>query len=283
MNSLKVAYDLSLFEIWKSHLVGKGPAPRAALTGADINCNISDKVGPNQKTTKSRTHSAKYLLRQGAYIENWNSPGCELSELYGHKSPRSLSPSPHLSGFLVDSGASTHQEAGVERAFRFPGKSPTLPAGFPCSSTTTSSSSSKIIHSFDLNNLKSSPVLADFTQLVMKDLQQVGYHSNNPSSAVSACTFWDLPVNLAPFRQSTTAVDTLLASPSGGSQEWETIDGPGQGTRSQHIAVPLRMSPCAAATVDTLTSSGSQGAISENYAPGRGSRSQHSALSPRQS
>jgi hypothetical protein len=199
-----------------SFLVGKGPAPRTVLTGADINSNISDKVGPNQKTAKSRTRSAKYLLRQGAYIENWNSPGCELSELYGHKSPRPLSPSPHLSGFLVDPLLSTRQEAQGEEAFRFPGKSPTLPAGLPCSSTT-----SRIIRSLDLDNLKSSPVLADFSQLVMKDLQPVGYYSN-PSSAVSAYTFWDLPVNVAPLRPSpranSTIADTLLARASGGSQ-----------------------------------------------------------------
>ncbi len=215
--SLLVAY---LVTARKPHLVGKGPAPRTVLTGADINSSISDKVGQNQKTAKPRTRSAKYLLRQGAYIENWNSPGCELSELYGHKSPRSLSPSPHLSGFLVDPPLSTRQEAQGEQAFRFPGKSPTLPAGLPFSSTTTSSS--RIIRSLDLDNLKSSPVLADFSQLVMKDLQPVGYYSNNPSSAVSAYTFWDLPVNLAPLRLSpraTTAGDTLLASASGSFQQ----------------------------------------------------------------
>ncbi|KAF8333873.1 hypothetical protein F5887DRAFT_653447 [Amanita rubescens] len=208
----RISYSDSRSEVFK---VGKGPAPRTALTGADI--NIGDKVGVNQKTAKSRTRSAKYLLRQGAYIENWNSPGCELSELYGHKSPRLLSPSPHLSGFLVDPLLSTRQEARGDQAFRFPGKSPTLPADLPCTT-----SSSRIIRSLDLDNLKSSPVLADFSQLVMKDLQPVGYCSN-PSSAVSAYTFWDLPVNVVPLRPSPRAIstvgNTILASASGGSQQ----------------------------------------------------------------
>ena len=189
----------------KPHLIGKGPAPAfrhaacTTLLDADINSNLSDKV---QKTSKPRTRSAKYLLRQGPYVENWNSPGCELSELYGQKSPRSFSPSPRLSCFLVDP-LSARQGAG-EQVFRFLGKSPTLPAGIPCSCSASSSRTMRspfLSSTSDLDKLKSPPILADFSdlaRLIMQDLQPAAY-SSNPSSA-TACTFWDIPVNLTPLR-----------------------------------------------------------------------------------
>jgi hypothetical protein len=189
--------------------MGKGPAPafrRAACTaalGADINSNLSDKVQSSQKTSKLRTRSAKYLLRQGPYVENWNSPGCELSELYGQKSPQPFSPSPRLSCFLVNPLST--REASGEQMFRFLGKSPTLPAGIPpcsCSASSSRTLRSPLLSSTsDLDKLKSSPILADFAdlaQLVMQDLQPAAY-SNNPSSA-TACTFWDIPMDLAPLR-----------------------------------------------------------------------------------
>ncbi|KAF8731480.1 hypothetical protein AX14_004841 [Amanita brunnescens Koide BX004] len=75
----------------KPHLSGRGSSPACqhvactALIGADVISNLSDEVQSSQKTAKPRTRSAKYLLRQGPYVENWNSPGCELSELYGQK------------------------------------------------------------------------------------------------------------------------------------------------------------------------------------------------------
>ncbi|KAF8684317.1 hypothetical protein AX14_004153 [Amanita brunnescens Koide BX004] len=178
---------------------------RSVASFPDVNSNLSDEVLSNQKTAKPRTRSAKYLLRQGPYIENWNSPGCELSELYGQKRSPSINPSPLLSAFLADP-LPPRQDVG-EQMFRCLGRSPTLPAGMSCSCT---ASSSRILRSpflsstSDLDKLKSSPILADFsdlTQLVMKDLQPVAY-SNNPSSAVTACTFWDIPVNLTPLRAS---------------------------------------------------------------------------------
>ena len=85
--------------------------------------------------------------------------------------------------------------------FRFLGKSPTLPADMPCSCSASSSRtdmrSPLLSPTSDLDKLKSAD-FSDLAQLVMQDLQPAAY-SNNPSSA-TACTFWDIPVNLAPLR-----------------------------------------------------------------------------------
>ncbi|KAF8621999.1 hypothetical protein AX15_007353 [Amanita polypyramis BW_CC] len=159
----------------------------AGLTNAICDSNVEFR--PGQKATKPRIRSAKYLLRQGEYVENWNSPGCDLSELYGNQTPRSLSPSPLLSS----------STASGKQMCRFPSKSPTLSSEVPMSSK--SLRSPFLSSTSELEKLKSSPILADYPDLVqgiMTDLQPVAY-SNNPLSAVT-CTFWDMPVaSYAPY------------------------------------------------------------------------------------
>ncbi|KAK2460140.1 hypothetical protein APHAL10511_007819 [Amanita phalloides] len=140
---------------------------------------------PSQKASKPRTRSAKYLLRQGSiHVENWN---CDLSEMYSRKSPRSLSPSPLMPG-------------SSEQTYRFASESPDLPAHMPFGIASSHSLRSPFLSSVSVQHLekpRDSPILAaadvsDITQLVMQDFQPIAY-SNNPSSAATTCTLWDVP------------------------------------------------------------------------------------------
>ena len=151
---------------------------------------------PGQKTVKQpRKHSAKYLLRQGdEYVENWNSPGCELSELYGGmKSPKlAFTPSPPLSS-LRNTG---------NQVVSFPNTSPTFPCGeMPCGSSASSgpTATSGTLRSPFLTSTpgseRQSPILAanlaDLAQSIMMDFKPVAY-STHALSAITD-TFWDSP------------------------------------------------------------------------------------------
>ncbi|KAM6504089.1 hypothetical protein JOM56_001032 [Amanita muscaria] len=171
---------------------------------------------PRSKRAKQpRKHSAKYRLRQGEHVDNWD---CELSDLYGKRSPHQpFTPSPLLSGFVAG-------EDIREETFRFPGRRPTL----PCTSSVPTSGilRSPFLGSSEPQSSKQSPFLAmqftDLTQTIMTDFKPVGY-STNALSAVTD-TFWDAPAAMpakpprvfgASHNQS-DANDTLAASYSVG-------------------------------------------------------------------
>ena len=124
---------------------------------AGLTYTISDlnvKLQQAQKVTKAHTRSARYLLHQGKYVKNWNSPDCDLSKLYGKKTPQSLSPSPLLSG----------SAASREQMFQFPSKSPSLPSEMPQSSRNLQSPF--LSSTLELEKLRNSPILVDFLDLV---------------------------------------------------------------------------------------------------------------------
>jgi hypothetical protein len=179
-----------------------------------------DQTGefPGQKTAtkQPRKHSAKYLLRQGEYVENWNSPGCELSELYRGKSPKSFTPSPPLSSISSKTG---------NKMFSFSTESPTFPSDVPCSSSGPSPGTPRSPF-LAPDSEKQSPILANFADLaqsIMMDFKPVAY-STHALSAVTD-TFWDSPAVtitmpskpsrvLGLFQSSSSFPDAFVSSPS---------------------------------------------------------------------
>ncbi|KAF8626601.1 hypothetical protein AX17_006519 [Amanita inopinata Kibby_2008] len=200
---------------WKTNKEGllRRPSLRRAAGLTDSAPDSTSNLRPGQRPPKPRTRSAKYLLRQGEYIENWNSPGCDLADLYGKKKPGSATPSPLLVNSDYPSPLTAFQNVGGQ-LFRFPSRSPTVSPEMETScpsgvfSPNQNLRSPFLLSSSESGKSKCSPNPAevlDLAQSILMAFKPV--HSSNPALSATSSVFLDAPVivtTASPMRMNYT-------------------------------------------------------------------------------
>ncbi|PFH45797.1 hypothetical protein AMATHDRAFT_8653 [Amanita thiersii Skay4041] len=174
-----------------SHLRQQAPNQTTATDVNDPNYKTDQKP-----TNKRRVYSTKYLLRHGGtYVDNWNSPGCDLSDLYRgngkRKGSSSLSPSPLL--YSVNP-----PPASQSQPFRFSSLSPVLPTTTPPllqgqSQSTRSSPFLSPVLQTQSPSLQTD--ITGLTQSILATFKPISYTNQSALSAVTS-DFWDSPTSI---------------------------------------------------------------------------------------